>query len=353
VRRVLLLLSLAPILGIVTQASAQDDAQNAADGPRCRASGSYLAVALPGEWAPGSRGAVVAELEAALEVQGFDLCLVEATHPRDLEPVAVLTLEASEDGAQVRIEVRDAITDKYVERRLRVTDVPADTRPLAVAIAADELVRASWAELLLEDAPEPAIEPPPEVRAVVQRQVRHVVEEVAPSAPVQPTWLSLQGAFDYFGEGERQLGASLAIERWMHPRLALRFSLGGRAGMVERSSLGSVHSRALPGALDLLAAVVGAANRGPQLVLGLGTEVRWVRYRTSPVDGALGVDDSGVAAYLRGLAAGRWSFGVVRVGVEVWVGAPLAAVAAHAGGQRVVGVAGVGVGAVLALGVRL
>ncbi len=56
------------------------------------------------------------------------------------------------------LEVDDALTNKSVRREVDLGDVPASGRPRALALAAAELLRASWAELAL---PPPARRPRP------------------------------------------------------------------------------------------------------------------------------------------------------------------------------------------------
>ena len=48
-----------------------------------------------------------------------------------------------------------------------LTGMPADARALAVSSSADELLRATWAELVISDAPKPKLKPPSEVMTAV------------------------------------------------------------------------------------------------------------------------------------------------------------------------------------------
>ncbi|MAT23768.1 MAG: hypothetical protein CMN31_16685 [Sandaracinus sp.] len=322
---------------------------SAESAPLCRPRRAFLSVRLPGAWVPGQRGAVVAELRAALRVQGFDLCLADGRWPEDREPVAQLALEVRRAGV-VRIVVRDVVTDKHVWRELPLAEMPPDSRPLAVAIAADELLRASWAELLLADAPPPAEEPPPEVRAVVERAAEQVVER---ETAARPWWLSLAFAVERYGGGERHLGGSLRLERWVHPRVGLRLALGARGGLTTDGQRGAIESRVLAGDLTLLGTLWGDPSDGPQAVVLAGLAVRWVRFRGVGDEGVSARTDAGVAAFVRGGAGLRWAFGPLRLGLEAGLGAPIAGVAALEDGEAVTAVSELEVHGSLSLGVRL
>lgn len=99
-------------------------------------------------------------LKTSLNDRGIDLCMDSAA-PR--EPIGRILLEVTrEESAPISalIRIGDRITNKRVERTMPLDSIPVDARPLSVSAAADELLRASWAELLLTDAPAPAMAPP-------------------------------------------------------------------------------------------------------------------------------------------------------------------------------------------------
>jgi len=110
-------------------------------------------------------------LEASLRDRGIALC-TEAS--ASMRPVGRVLLEVTREKGEpitALIRIGDNITDKRVEREMNLTGVPVDARPLAVSASADELLRASWAELLLADAPPPAIEPPDVVLSSVKNSL--------------------------------------------------------------------------------------------------------------------------------------------------------------------------------------
>jgi hypothetical protein len=86
------------------------------------------------------------DLTTDLAHRGLGLCSLGSTARA---PEAIVTLR-EQAPLGVVIELDDLVTHKRVERDLSVQKIPADGRALAIAIAIDELLRASWAELTLE-----------------------------------------------------------------------------------------------------------------------------------------------------------------------------------------------------------
>ncbi|MEM9069695.1 MAG: hypothetical protein AAGE52_14380 [Myxococcota bacterium] len=309
----------------------------------CHPGGPYLQVALEGEWNEGQRGAIVAELRAALAVQDLDLCLDEAASRR---PLAMLEIRA-EHPTRIQILVRDAITNKRVERDIDVSELAEDTRTLAIAIAADELVRASWAELAMADAPPPAMPPPPQVRSIVERSVA----PIADPTPTLPLWIDATVSLERYQGEELHLGGGLGIEMWVHDRVALRLGLGGRTGLRRTGNLGSVRSRALSSSLDLVVSLVGA-GQGLQLVALGGGFVGWARFRSEAFEGASAADESGTFAGLRGGVGLRFATRRLRFLSDLFLGAPIVGVRALDGDTRLSGAEGFTIFVRLGIGVR-
>jgi len=310
----------------------------------CRSAHPHVILELTGDWPDGERAAVTVELRAALDTQELELCLNAE------RPIARVRLERLGER-RVLVAIGDAVTDKRVERTLDLASFAPETRSLAVAIAADELLRASWAELLLVDAPPPAIEPPREVRAAVARSVPSV-GAVEPST----AWLDLVVPLDRFGGGDLWLGGGLRAERWWAERVSLRVGLGGRGAPARSGALGDVLARALVAELDVLVGVFGEPERGPHLGVAAGVWTAWVSYRGRVDDGALDVGaarESGAVVAPRGSLFARYGFGPVRVGLELAVGGAVLGVVSTADGARVTGSHGALVQATLAFGVKL
>ena len=109
---------------------------------------------------------MIRRLKLELAGRGIAVCTARPQGPAS-EPLATLALAPSESGERsirLDIEVRDAVTAKRVGREIDLSSVPADGRPDVVALAADELLRASWAELALPRAPPPAVPLDPALR---------------------------------------------------------------------------------------------------------------------------------------------------------------------------------------------
>src|SRR5262245_32632310 len=105
-------------------------------------------------WSDAQRAAVLSDLQHTLAGQGIAACSGD-THPATSAPLATLTIDLGPDDtakATVDIEVRDAVTHKRVRRDVDLSRIPDDGRAAAIAIEADELLRASWAEIALDTA---------------------------------------------------------------------------------------------------------------------------------------------------------------------------------------------------------
>ncbi len=323
---------------LVCASASRSDAQDV-----CRAAGPHLDLVLDGAWPAGERGAIAAELRAALRVQDLDLCIAGAA-PSDA--IARLTLSRTTDTV-VNIRVRDAVTDKWVERDIDLTGFDAGARSLAIAVAADELVRASWTELLLDDAPETAAPPPPQVRAIVDRVVQQNEGSVRSSLPL---WIDVVGNLERYVGGELHGGGGLTFELWLHRHVGARLGIGGRVGRRRTGQLGSVRSRGAHADLDLSVGVWGRPDQGTHLVLTLGGFLGWTRFHAEAAADGVASDRSGVSVGLRGGAGLRQAFGRFRLLAEVSLGGPLAGVAALDGADRLTAVQGFTIFARLGLG---
>ncbi len=338
VRTATIALSLAAVLGGTAQVRAE----------RCEASDASVGLQFEGEWPEGRQGAVVAELRAALQVQDLVLCLEVAS---DEPPIASLHLVAA-DPDTIRVEVRDRVTAKRVERSLALGDFPDDSRPLAIAVAADELLRASWAELVLVDAPEPAMEPPAPVRAMVQRERRAVSEETT-GRTTSARFLSLGGTLRWHGEGSLFGGGELRIEIGVHERVAFALVGGAARAQNEVVEVGSIDGLAVRGGLDLIAGLAGSTD-ALQLAALAGVRVGWASFEGSATDPLTeGAELAGVTASVHGGIEGRAHLGAFQLRLGATVGGALAGVRATANGESVTGTSGIEIALTLGVGVRL
>lgn len=299
-----------------------------ADSSPCRAEGDYLEMSLEGDWPDGAGGAIFAELQAALRVRDIELCV---TSPSPSRAIARVRFERGQN-AHVIIRVFDHVTDKEVSRSVLVADFGPGAQSLALAVAADELVRASWAELTLEDAPIEASEAP----AVVRRAVRET--SIVPTTPRSVRWLSLSFTFNAFSGGELQLGGSVGFERWLTSRVGLRIVGEGRASLLQVGEFGNVRGRVLSAGLGVL---LRLNQPGPvTLAWTVGAQAGWIRFSAEAAPGARAADQSSALLGLRTGLSLRYSLGVVRFALEGGVGAPILGAAAQDGSRQLTGATG-------------
>ncbi|HMJ11110.1 MAG TPA: hypothetical protein VK524_06860 [Polyangiaceae bacterium] len=159
-------------------------------------------------------------------------------------------------GEQViaHLDVADAVTRKRLERSLELTDVPADARAMAVASATDELLRASWAELQVVDAPA--------VRAAPQARTQR------PSTTARPSFeLGALGVFSMLPE-RAALGGDLFGSLWLGSHAFTLLRVGAAYGFVRHSQHGSARAD------DLHAALAAGLSLVPRdAPFGLAAEV--------------------------------------------------------------------------------
>jgi hypothetical protein len=193
-------------------------------------------------------------LRASLDARDIALC---AEPSAASDPVGHVLLEVTRAGSgaiTARIVIGDDITDKRVERTMDLTSIPEDARPLAVSTSGDELLRASWAELLIADAPPPKRAPPKAIVESVANSLRSIDEllDLAPPDPPPPVEL-LEHAFQAGLLGHGMLfehlvsfGGDLRLGYWyreqfgVHAGARLSFSTarGGRNGSVRQQTQG-------------------------------------------------------------------------------------------------------------------
>lgn len=322
-RKRLLISALVGALGLTLATNAAK-----ADSSPCRAEGDYLEMSLEGEWPDGTGGAIFAELQAALRVRDIELCV---TSPSPSQAIARVRFERGAD-AHVVIRVFDHVTDKEVSRSVLVADFGPSARALALAVAADELVRASWAELTLEDSPVEASEAP----AVVQRAVRET--SVVSTTQRTERWLSLSFTFNAYTGGELQLGGSLGFERWLSSRIGLRIVGEGRTSLLQVGEFGSVRARVVSAGLGLLVRLNEPAPFS--VAWTFGAQAGWIKFSAEAAPGALASDQSSVLLGLRTGLSLRYSLGAVRFGLEGGVGAPIIGAAAQDGPRQLTGATG-------------
>lgn len=182
------------------------------------------------------------DLAAELAHRGIDVCAPET--PRD--PAAIARLSATD--ATVVIELDDRVTHKRVGRDLTLERLPPNGRALAIAIAIDELLRASWAELTLRRDP-PRDEDDEAETQIRFRATRRTVN--ARGKPFAPTQLTLSGEVGYLHSPEHfnafSLGARFTVRPWDRGWFAV--GLAGLSSLPVQDRLGDVLASGVRGTL--------------------------------------------------------------------------------------------------------
>jgi hypothetical protein len=251
-------------------------------------------------------------------------------------------VRTSAESASVAVDVRDDLTAKSLQREVALADVPVDVRALTVAVAADELLRASWAELAVKNAPPPKRAVPEEVRATVRDAV-----SVEPRAP--RIGFGAAAAIDAFAGGSILLGADVLADAWIVPRVRLTTRFGLRSGLVTHASDGEITTSAI--AFEVGAAVTltpPSARAG--LDLGVRAGILRVSFVATPASSATGRSLADVAVVADAVVSGWLRLAPnLRALADVALALPLRPVNATDNGATVTGVSGVGVASTLGL----
>src|SRR5208283_5052244 len=114
----------------------------------------WLRVSFAGDgWTPSLHSRVAEQLGADLD--GHRLAVCDAATAPGAAPLADVSIALSA-SAVLSVEVVDSVTDKRMTRQVALGGVPHDAVALSIALAAEELLHASWIEAALEPPPPPA-----------------------------------------------------------------------------------------------------------------------------------------------------------------------------------------------------
>ncbi len=292
----------------------------------------------PGFWREGVKDAVFQDLRAGLASHHIETCRAEAGISR--VPAATVRLTAAGlDAVRVVVEVHDTVTDKELSRDVDLSRVPSDGQSFAIALAADELVWASWAEIAIKGNTRKA-NAPPQLVAEVERSVQPA-REVA-------RHLGMQGSMEHYLRGLTQFGPDVLFEFSWAPRFGLRVIGGYRQGLDVRAPDGRIQSMSIGMNLDVTAIVL--RTRHLELTWTFGERSAWHRFKGGPSSKVLGGELIGLTLYARtGLIA------AIRMGGPLWLevgataGFPLRALEATDSGQVVAGVSGLEQSALIAI----
>ncbi len=261
------------VLAIASVWSVVVRAQSAVEGEAC-ASGRHVALAFDGGLDPELQREVLADLRSELASRRLTVCL---TGDRSAH-AALAEVRVEDRGNQrIAIDVFDRATDKRVGRDLELSNVPPNGRALAVAIAIDELLRASWAELALRServerpgaathAPPPAPAPQPEVR-VSEPAVRSTL----------PLGFGAAGTYTRSFDNYDALGAVAVADLLLKRRLWVEGRAGFSSALKRKVAEGSVSVSGPVGALTL-GACLPRKTRRLRLCLGLRTALELLTF---------------------------------------------------------------------------
>ncbi len=202
----------------------------------CRSGRPWVKMIMPGALGPDV-GQFVGLLRAELSTRGLDLCTSSPT-----PPLATIQFSPGPNSVSLSVEVHDALTEKRLSRDVELAGVPPDGKSLTVALAADELLRASWAELTLRTAPPPSLPVP-----------REVTEAVRDATMPAPRRLSFGMAFaaEHFASGTSLYGADVDVAAWLSQRLSLGLRVGLRTSTALAAKDGEVRTSAFAASVFL------------------------------------------------------------------------------------------------------
>jgi hypothetical protein len=284
--------------------------------------------APPAPFDAAFRTLLVAQLGAGLEARHIELCAAPGTPAAGAASEIALS---SAPGDVVTVAVRDAITGKRLAREVPLASVPRDARPLTVALAIDELLRASWVELALADAPAS--------ERAIPREIAALVPPTA-NAARRPWDLGAALAAEHFGAGTMQTGVDVIGRAAPTPQVFVHVALGLRGGTTAHATDGDVRSTALDADIGVDLVVPPRARRW-EIALAVDGRLIRARFSGQPRIDARGDDAAATAIYLgvgpRGSVRLTRAFGLSLTGS---FGAPVHAVDVYDGTARVAGLSG-------------
>jgi hypothetical protein len=283
---------------------------------------------------------VVGDLQHTLAPLGIGAC-AGTTHPRG-EPLATLAIDLATGGkVGVAIEVRDAVTKKRVRREVDLTSIPADGRELAIAIEADELLRACWAEIALDTARSRGAERRGDVAG-------SVAQVLAPVRVQNPGAFGARAAGEVFFGGATLFGADTFARLRLGDRTGLELAAEIRASPSVATDHGRVGALAAGGGVSVLFRVAG--SDGASIDVGAGVAGSWLQFRGEAAPGSRASPYGNLLLVSRArvvgrLALGRW----MRAAVGFQAGHALVGVAARDSGEVVRSASGLALGATIGL----
>ncbi|HEY1696687.1 MAG TPA: hypothetical protein VGG39_31210 [Polyangiaceae bacterium] len=305
----------------------------AADPAGCGMGHSWVSIE-PTADLPVSLQTFVGLLRAELASRGIDLCPTDDGARG--APLARIHVAARPGAIALEVDVRDEVTSKHLGREVDLASIPPDGQPLTLALAADELLRASWAELALATAPAPT-------RAVPMEVSRTLRESIAsPTRASAHYELGVSFGVERYARGALLYGPDARLGGWLSRRLEVAARFGLRTGpaieAVDGAAQPSAWSAGLAGIYTLTSLVTAWGLDGEARL-----DAERVTFAAIPRAGASGSERSGYAV-LASVGPQAWfaMLPALRLGVEVLATIPLRGVEAADANERFTGVAGIG-----------
>lgn len=227
--------------------------------------------------------------------RGLSVCEAKDGAPPGIAVIQLGVARVEAGGVVATIAVRDASRTNDLERHMVLSRVPADVRPLAIATAADELLRASWADITGEPAP-PSVAPRETPAATAPRAT-----PPSSTSSLLDVGLALDGSRF---SARRALGADLSTIAWMTSHVGAELRVHFDVGADEATALGSARADSFGGTAGL---VVAASPEDARVGLAFDANVAADRltFTASPGAGATG-HDGALLAVLAGGGAHVW-----------------------------------------------
>jgi hypothetical protein len=309
---------------------------------------AWLRITFAGEaFRPELQRLVTAQLDVDLREKHISLCEA-ADAPADAVPLADIALALS-PGNVLSLEVRDSVTEKRLAREVPLSSVPGDALVLSIALATEELLRASWIEAAFPAAgARPPLEPPRPVPPVVAQLNAEQVARL-PRTPVAQ--VAVLAVAERATGGLTGLGGDARFT-WGR-RLALGARFGVRASPDVGSANGLVRGREVGAGLAVEYALVSRdAPWGG--ALGVRGDVLDLQFSGTPAPGAQASSGSALTTTLSGVVAGWVRIGPPwRLAGEIAIGAPLHTVTATDSGTTAVSLSGLLVGVAVGIAAEL
>lgn len=205
-------------------------------------------------------------------------------------------------GSAARIVVEDTVTQKTVERTVSLDGIPEDARAVALASAADGLLRASW----LEAASAPPAKAAPPSAAPAHEEARAVAAQVARAAlaPKDGPRIGARLSFEHANAGATLVGGDATVSLRIVGPLRLGVSAGARGLLGEETTNGSISGHALALGATLAYRVLPTRS-WLALEVGPAFDFSWLVVRGDTSAPRVGLGASGAACVVGATVAAR------------------------------------------------